>query len=68
MKRRAILLLLIIALAMFVGVLERESLLVQDAMLKDPSIYQHLSPCAAIVSQRGAGERWATYCYVPRGN
>ena len=37
---RAALILLLIALAMFFGVLERDSVLVQDAMLKDARVFR----------------------------
>lgn len=66
MKPRYLVALLVLALAMFFGVLERESVLVQDAVRKDPVVFHWPLPCAATVSQRGAGEKWTTtQCYIP---
>lgn len=54
--KRAILILLVIAAAMFFGVLERESVLVQDAMRKDlPVISRMLYPCETWIRQSGGG-------------
>jgi hypothetical protein len=57
---------LIIALALFVGILERESMLIGEALLKDPTPFglSQPLPCDAIVAQRGAGESWISKCYM----
>jgi hypothetical protein len=53
---------LALAAVLLYGMLEKESVLVQDAMLKDPVLTMPLA-CDATVSQRGAGEKWVTLCY-----